>query len=307
MINTNPFFTVIIPTYNRIGILYKALDSVISQTFTDFELIIVDNGSTDSTGNWLRSNYKDQRIRYIYQEGTGSPAGPRNKGISSANGQWICFLDSDDLWDFNKLEIVKERIEQYNDSDVFCHNETLIIMGKESDKVLKYGPYTNDFYKDLLIEGNKLSPSATCVRRSFLINNKLLFNESSDYIIVEDYDLWLRIANRNAKFTFINASLGKYIVNDNNLSANTARLKYNTISMLSEHVYHIQDFDKDKDRLWKTVNFRFNMQNVKSEFERGSYKKSLSFFLYHCFSSPFGVLHFTKYLFKKRLVSLLTK
>ena len=304
-INSNPLFTVIIPTYNRVGILYKAINSVIGQSFTDFELIIVDNGSTDSTGAWLHSNYKDQRIRYIYQKGTGSPASPRNTGVSSAYGQWICFLDSDDLWSFNKLEIVNKTIERYKEVDVFCHNETLITKGKDSDRILRYGPYTNDFYKKLLIEGNKLSPSATCVRRSFLINHQLLFNESSSYVIVEDYDLWLRLAHKNAKFYFINVSLGKYIVDDNNLSSNTSRSKANTMSMLREHVFNMQNFDKNKPRLWKTVNFRFNMQDVKSIYEHGNYREALRQLVVHCFSSPLGVFYLIKYLSKRKLISLL--
>lgn len=96
--HSTPFFSVVIPTYNRVGILNRSIDSVLGQAFSDFELIIIDNGSTDHTGEWLKQNYSDPRIRYHYQQGTGSPAGPRNTGIRLAKGQWICFLDSDDLW-----------------------------------------------------------------------------------------------------------------------------------------------------------------------------------------------------------------
>lgn len=304
-IKIKPCFTVVIPTYNRKEILYKALDSVLNQSFTDFEVIIVDNGSTDSTEEWICTNYEDQRIRYIYQKASGTPASPRNNGIINAIGKWVCFLDSDDLWNFNKLEIVNKMIKRYKDTDVFCHNEALVIMGQESDKILKYGPYTNNFYKELLIEGNKLSPSATCVRRSFLINNQLLFNESSKYVIVEDYDLWLRLANKKAKFNFINVCLGKYIIDDNNLSSNTAILKDNTMFMLREHVYHVQNFDKNKDRLWKKVTFRLEMQDIKSDFKRGNYSMALIQSLLHFISSPFEMLYFTKKLIKKNFTYLL--
>jgi len=104
VINMEPFFSVVIPTYNRSDILSRAIDSVLSQTYQKFELIIIDNGSTDDTRQWLHDNYQDDRVVYHYQEGSGSPASPRNTGISLAKGQWVCLLDSDDRWDKYKLQ-----------------------------------------------------------------------------------------------------------------------------------------------------------------------------------------------------------
>ena len=106
MVSIQPLFSVIIPTYNRAGILSRSVDSVLSQTYYNFELIIIDNGSTDDTQQFLIDNYQDERIVYHYQEGSGSPASPRNAGISSAKGHWICFLDSDDRWHPSKLQLV---------------------------------------------------------------------------------------------------------------------------------------------------------------------------------------------------------
>ena len=142
-----PFFSVVIPTYNRVDILNRAIDSVLNQSFSNFELIIVDNGSTDHTGEWLKQNYRDPRIKYYFQKGTGSPAGPRNTGIRLSTGKWISFLDSDDLWRPNKLQSVKQSIDQDSILDVICHDEYLNKMGKGSDVVLRYGPYEKNFYR----------------------------------------------------------------------------------------------------------------------------------------------------------------
>ena len=96
-----PLVSVIIPTYNSAGYIEEALESVFEQTLQDFEIIVVDDGSTDGTGEVLRK-YGD-RIRYIYQENNG-PASARNGGIRVARGEYIAFLDADDLWVSTKLE-----------------------------------------------------------------------------------------------------------------------------------------------------------------------------------------------------------
>ena len=96
-----PRVSVIIPTYNRLDYVQEAIDSVLAQTYTDYELIVVDDGSTDGTGDTLKARYGD-RIRYLWQENQGWPAA-RNHGVSIAQGEYIAQLDSDDLWLPEKL------------------------------------------------------------------------------------------------------------------------------------------------------------------------------------------------------------
>ena len=99
------FFSIIIPTYNRSGFLSKAIESIIVQRCEDWELIIVDDGSTDDTKKTVQEFLeKDSRIRYIFQENQERSAA-RNNGIKHANGDWICFLDSDDVYLTNHLEL----------------------------------------------------------------------------------------------------------------------------------------------------------------------------------------------------------
>jgi glycosyltransferase involved in cell wall biosynthesis len=255
-----PFFSIVIPTYNRVDILSRSVDSVLSQTYQKFELIIIDNGSTDDTRQWLHDNYQDDRVVYHYQEGSGSPASPRNTGISLAKGQWVCLLDSDDRWDKNKLQCVFDSIQTNTDVDVVCHNENVYYETADSiGQVLKYGPASNSMYKDMLIFGNRLSTSATSMRIGFLKDNNLKFNESSEFATVEDYDLWLNLAKCNANFVFLPESLGFYTVGKSNMIANSNLFCENLQNLLRLHVFTIQQFSRDKDKLWKLLKLRFDI------------------------------------------------
>ena len=255
-----PFFSIVIPTYNRVDILSRSVDSVLSQTYQKFELIIIDNGSTDDTQQWLHDNYQDDRVIYHYQKGSGSPASPRNTGISLAKGQWVCLLDSDDRWDKYKLQCVFDSIQANTDVDVVCHNENVYYESTDSvDKILKYGPASNSMYKDMLIFGNRLSTSATSIRIEFLRDNNLQFNELSEFATVEDYDLWLNLAKCNANFVFLSESLGFYTVGESNMIANSNLFCANLQNLLRLHVFSIQQFSRDKDKLWKLLKLRFDI------------------------------------------------
>ncbi len=103
-------FSIIIPTYNRAAFLPKAIESVLAQTYTDWELIIVDDGSMDNTKDVV-SQYKDDRIRYFYQQNAERSAA-RNNGINHANGDYVCFMDSDEYIDSNRLELLRTSIDK---------------------------------------------------------------------------------------------------------------------------------------------------------------------------------------------------
>jgi glycosyltransferase involved in cell wall biosynthesis len=104
-----PFFSIIIPTYNRAEELKRSLESVLSQTFTDFEVIVVDDGSTDNTSATVRS-FKDMRVHYIYHQNSERSA-TRNTGMKAAEGNYICFLDSDDTYLPEHLAVLKATID----------------------------------------------------------------------------------------------------------------------------------------------------------------------------------------------------
>lgn len=114
-----PVFSVIIPTYNREKLIGRAIDSVLNQTFKDFELIIVDDGSTDNTKEIIE-RYTDQRIRYIYKENGGQNSA-LNKGIEFAKGKYVAFLDSDDEWLDEKLRKVYIKYHTDTNIDIVYH------------------------------------------------------------------------------------------------------------------------------------------------------------------------------------------
>jgi len=181
--------SVIIPTYNRGWILKEAIDSVLAQEFRDFELIVVDDGSTDNTPQILESYAQDLTV--IRQPNRGVSAA-RNRGIVAANGRLISFLDSDDLWLPRKLS---SQVNFFNSNPEAVINQTEEIWIRNGVRV---NPKTRHHKPSGMIFEQSLalclvSPSAVMMKR-FLFDAVGLFDE--DLPACEDYDLWLRISWR---------------------------------------------------------------------------------------------------------------
>jgi len=119
--NENPKVSIVIPTYNRAAEVRNAIESVLAQTVTDLEVIVVDDGSSDDTGKVLGETFGD-RIRYYAQANQGASVA-RNKGIAEARGEWIAFLDSDDLWEKDKLEWQFKALEQFGPQCSACYTD----------------------------------------------------------------------------------------------------------------------------------------------------------------------------------------
>jgi glycosyltransferase involved in cell wall biosynthesis len=117
----NPKVSVVIPTYNRADKVRSGIESVLTQSFTDLEVIVVDDGSSDGTGRILGETYGD-RIRYCFQTNQGASVA-RNRGIEEARGEWIAFLDSDDLWEKDKLKYQLETLERFSPRCGACYTD----------------------------------------------------------------------------------------------------------------------------------------------------------------------------------------
>jgi glycosyltransferase involved in cell wall biosynthesis len=207
----NPFFSIIIPTYNRAHMISKAIDSVIAQTFENLELIIVDDGSTDNTKELVASyQVKDSRIQYIYQENAERSAA-RNNGIRNAHGKYICFLDSDDSYYIDNLEnwfvfIVKNKQPI---SFMFC--EMSIVLGENISQTSTNYTVQNKF--DFVFT-NPIVPARVCVHNSLLKNH--CFEE---YMSVgEDVALWLKIINETELTQSKHIGLNYHIHEDNSVN-----------------------------------------------------------------------------------------
>lgn len=287
----NPFFSVVIPTYNRASKLKKTLDSVVDQSFADFEVLVMDDGSTDDTREVVES-FRDPRIRYTWAPNSGGPATPRNRGIDGAKSDWICFLDADDLWYPDKLLRVNEAINKNPDCDLICHNEVLSIQATQTKSMLYYGPNQPNFYQILLTSGNRVSTSATTVRRSFLNQFGLRFNQAKNYVIIEDYDLWLKIAFHGGRFFFLEDHLGEYIIEDDNISSNFTKMQNNLTTMLRDHVFNLQTFQSDKDQLWNEIRSGLLLTQAKAALAAKAYIESVKFVIASIKSSPKGFIQF---------------
>jgi GT2 family glycosyltransferase len=182
-----PLVSVIIPTYNRWPMLRDAVASVLTQTFKNFELIIVDDGSTDETAHEL-AQY-GASLRLVAQHNRGVAAA-RNAGVRVAKGEYIAFLDSDDLWLPKKLEVQTAFMQRNEGIDICQTEETWIRRGIRVNPRQKHHKPAGNIFRpslDLCL----VSPSAVMMTRR-LFQETGGFDET--FRVCEDYDLWLRIA-----------------------------------------------------------------------------------------------------------------
>ena len=248
-----PFFSVVIPTYNHEVFLEKAVKSVLNQTFTDYEIIIIDNYSDDNTENLIK-NFNNKNIKFIKNRNDGIIAKSRNIGIEQSRSEWIAFLDSDDIWWKDRLKILSDFIKKHNNYDVICNNELWINKTNNRKKISKYGPFKKNFYKILIKHGNCLSMSASIVKKKYLVENKILFSEEKDFAPYEDYDFWMQIAKDNGKFKFLDQVLGEHLFHQESwMQKNKLLLKKSTLSILRHHVFSVQNFTNKKKNLWSHI------------------------------------------------------
>lgn len=188
----SPRVSVIIPTYNRADMLGAAIRSVLDQTYTSYEIIVADDGSTDDTRTQVASLAGP--IRYLRLQHTGRPAVARNRGIAAAQGDLIAFLDDDDLWIPSKLERQIDLLD--TDPAVgFVYSDVRFLQpdGTLSNPVLLPRQKQAESLFDHLLTDCFIYPSTVVVRRSALAETGS-FDES--LAIGEDYDLWLRLARQ---------------------------------------------------------------------------------------------------------------
>jgi GT2 family glycosyltransferase len=184
---SSPLVSIIIPTYNRANWLLEAVESVYKQTFQDFELIIIDDGSSDDTAKLLKKFPRP--FLYRFQENRGV-SHARNQGLLSAKGKWIAFLDSDDLWLPKKLE-TQLRFFFDNPEARICQTEEIWIRnGRRVNPGKRHQKYSGDVFVPSL-KLCLVSPSAVMIQRD-LFDQVGLFDVTLP--ACEDYDLWLRIA-----------------------------------------------------------------------------------------------------------------
>jgi len=186
--------SVIIPTFNRVTFIRDTVDSVLSQTVHDMEVIVIDDGSTDGTGELIRTHYaKEPRVRYIWQENAERSVA-RNHGIRVATGEFIAFIDSDDLWHPTKLE---------RQMECFMANPQLVMVHTDWCQLYEDGIIVPIGMKDpSCAQGNmfgamvyhNLIGTATPLVRRWVFDQIGGFNEDRRLLCFEDWEMWTRIA-----------------------------------------------------------------------------------------------------------------
>jgi len=230
---TPPRVSIVIPAWNAAAFIEKTLSTVAAQTFRDFELIVVDDGSKDATKEVVDLFLKKNSLRgRCIKQANKKIAGARNTGIKAAEAGLISFLDHDDLWFLNKLARVIAEFDAHPEADLVCHDENIIKNGALV-RVSHNGPLVENMYERLLFEGNALSPSATTVRKAKLFEAGL-FREDPEFNTVEDYDLWMRLA-RICRMRFLDEILGEYQLVERGASNKIVYHNTNLEHLLRDH------------------------------------------------------------------------
>jgi len=243
MILGQPTISVVIPTFNHAKLLKRALASVVAQTFENWEALVVNNFSTDTTIEVVES-FKDTRIKLINFKNNGVIAASRNRGIEAAQGRFVAFLDSDDNWYPKKLEKCLASAE--GGAQFVCHGE-LWINSDLSTREIMYGPAKRSSYESLLFRGNCISTSATFIETKLLrsVNG---FDESELIVTAEDYDLWLRVAAKRPTVVFIPEVLGEFHRLANSASSAVLRNLSSEMVVLRKHFLQRPNSLKEKIR-----------------------------------------------------------
>lgn len=270
-------FSIIIPTYNSAWCIKRCIDSVISQTYGNWEIIIINNFSTDDTEK-IVSSYNDERIKIINNANNGIIANSRNKGIKISKGEWICFLDSDDWWISTKLEDCLPFTLDYDMiyHDLYLHKNNKLTLRKK--KKFHFKEISID---DILLNENPIANSSVLVRKEVLDSVGLL-SENPRLVTVEDLDYWIRVFKLTRKIKYIDKPLGYYWIG-NNTSSN---IKH-ALAERALYAKYISELESSKRNIAKSF-LSYKMARVfhqNSKFKEAIYYYSGAFHCGHNFKT----------------------
>jgi glycosyltransferase involved in cell wall biosynthesis len=209
-----PKVSIVLPAYNAMAYLPQAYESALKQTFTDYEILIVNDGSSDGIEEWV-SQISDPRVRYIFQANQGA-AEARNTGIYNAQGEYVAFLDADDLWEPTKLEKQVRCLDE--NPDVGLVDTWIILIDQEGNSKgwVHASSAEGNVWEQVIQEPTIICGSSPMIRRS-CFDTVGVFDRNLLY--AGDWDLWIRIASRYA-FAVVKEPLVRYRLHPSNTSKN---------------------------------------------------------------------------------------
>ena len=213
----NPFISIVMPSYNHGKFISKSIDSIINQTYINWELIIVDNNSEDETKKVLSSYESEKRIKVYFVNNNGSIGYSRNIGINKSKADFIAFIDSDDLWSPKKLEECVIYLKKY---DFIFHDVKINVLSNSKNKTITLPTFyniENNTLKALLINGNPVVNSSVITKKSLLLKVGGI-DETKEINRSVDFNTWLKIATVTNRFKYLKKVLGENLIHENNLS-----------------------------------------------------------------------------------------
>ena len=256
--NQRPLVSIIMPAYNAEKYIQESIESVLAQTYQNWELLIVNDASTDNTKAIINNYLSDPRIKIINHQKNKGLAQTRNTGIEQSTGEYITFLDTDDLWTPAKLE---RQIEYHRQYPEFPVSHTNYIIFKENGEIrrplrLRFKPsftMRGQLYKRLLAE-NMIGVLTVMIRADIL---KSFGGFDGTLRSAEDHDLWLRLSKVNIPFGYINESLARYRVHGNSLSRAISKFKRERKKLLAKHVGIKPDANRNSRIAWSNYYHHF--------------------------------------------------
>lgn len=260
-----PKISIVIPSYNRADYVPATLDSILSQSYKDFEIIFIDDGSTDNTEEIVQAYMdRDYRVKYFKQPNS-ERAVARTYGISLAMGDYVCLVDSDDIWYHNKLEIQLEVMEA--DPGIimsYASVNRIDMQGKSiSSASRQHEGYTGWVFFELL--KRNFIPSVTPMIRKEAL--KKVKEQNTEFIPYEDWDFWLRLS-REGRFFHIVQPLGAYRLHPGQSvqNVNAERIEKVTLAVLEANT-NLENFDL-KEYLIKSGNELDLVSFIQQEFPK---------------------------------------
>ena len=255
--NIDPEITVVMPVYNSEMFLSEAINSILNQSYSNFEFIIVYDESTDNTIKILNEYSKlDSRVKIISGNQSGI-LGALNKGLQESQGRFIARMDADDISITNRLEIQLKYLKNNNLDICGSHHTMINNLGDEIGFFLS--PVTHESCVLALAFEVPFAHPSVMIRKDFIISNNIKYGQSS-FVNAEDYDLWVRMQSAGAKFGSINAPLIKYRILENSLSRiNNYKVTEDTKALSS--ISYKENFSSNL----KNVEFIINNANPKEE------------------------------------------
>ncbi|HCO19315.1 MAG TPA: glycosyl transferase [Tissierellales bacterium] len=284
---TNPTVSVIIPTYNRAHMVDRAIRSVLSQTYQDFELIVADDASTDNTEEVVEG-FDDERIRYIcHKENSGTSVAPRNTGIKAARGEYIAFLDSDDEWLPGKLEKQMGKFNSVSQDVGLIYSGFVRVDDKTGETRFERMPDRSergDVFK-ILLKGDIVGPLTAIVRKE-CFEKAGTFNE--EFRSNQDLDMWLRIS-RYYKFDFVPEILARYYIHDSHGSRNIERQIQGLLLFMNKYQKYMSK---------TVVSSRLGYLGMLLAYQ-GKFKEASIYFKQAVYNKPWDIYNYIRFLLCK--------